>query len=369
MNNKLLKLKTAIQEQNLGGLLVSTVPNIIYLTGFSAFSIEEREAFLVITKTNQYIITDGRYTEAVSAQVKNFTLLQTAQGEPAKAHIQKVCKKHSIQLLGFEETNLTVAEFTGFSKELKGTAKLVPTDHTIEQIRAIKTAEEVNAIQKACKLGDDGFDFILGKLKPGVTEQEMAVELEFFLKKHKGDSSFPAIVAFGSHSSIPHHQPTDRKLKASDWILLDFGAKLDNYCSDMTRTVFMGKAGEEQKKMYQTVTDAQQKTIQQLNNLAMKQSEILIQASKIDNIARSHIVSQGYQTIPHSLGHGTGIEVHELPRLSPTGKDMLEVGNVFSVEPGIYIPDFGGVRIEDLVVLEHTGINQLTKSHKNLIEL
>ncbi|MDP2585725.1 MAG: M24 family metallopeptidase, partial [Candidatus Levybacteria bacterium] len=178
-------------------------------------------------------------------------------------------------------------------------------------------------------------------------------------------------VGFGKNSAVPHHQATNNKLTNNEIVLLDFGVKLDNYCSDMTRTVFFGKASAEFKKMYETVLKAQSKAIEFLNTkyLIHNTSKQKIIASDIDNIARKHIISSGYKTIPHSLGHGIGLEVHEKPSLSPKSKDILKKGMVFSIEPGIYIPNFGGVRIEDLVVLEKGKLRLLTHSPKNFIEL
>lgn len=221
--------------------------------------------------------------------------------------------------------------------------------------------DAIPSIKKACKLTDAAFKFILKKIKPGISEKEIAFEINDFIKKHGADIAFPSIVAFDKNSVEIHHKPTDQRLKTKDIILMDFGAKVENYCSDMTRTIFLGKATSEQKKIYQTVLEAQKRAMKQLNNG--------IKASSVDKIARDYIVSQGYPTIPHSLGHGVGLEVHESPRLSPTSNDILKPGMVFSIEPGIYLPNKFGVRIEDLVALEQDGIKILTHSTKALIEL
>lgn len=378
---RLTKLQKKLDEYRFDALLVASVPNIIYLTGFSAFSLEEREAYVLILKSNQFLCTDGRYTEAVTQQVPHFTVIETSPQMRLQACIKQLSEKHNVHKIGFEETIITVSEYNSLSKEFGNAIKMIPSHQLIEEIRVQKDKEEITAIQKACELGDQAFTFILDKLKPGVTEQIIALELEYFMKKNGDDVSFPAIAAFGSHSSSPHHQPTDRKLKSTDWILLDFGAKLDNYCSDMTRTLFIGKATPEQKKMYQTVLDAQKKAIEFLALLPSPSSSPLkeegkgekairtFKAAQVDKVARDHIISQGYPSIPHSLGHGTGIEVHETPRLSPSGHDILQAGNVFSVEPGIYIPNFGGVRIEDLIALTDSVPRVLSHAPKTLIEL
>jgi len=281
-----------------------------------------------------------------------------------------------IKKIGIEENDLSVAEYKKIRKHFK-TVNL----KELSNLRTIKGEDEILKIEKACKLGDEAFDFILKKLKLGVSEKQIAFELEFFIKRNGADISFPPIVAFGKNSSIPHHQTSDKRLKTKSIVLLDFGVKLGNYCSDMTRTIFFGKADDKFKKIYNTVLASQQKAIESLKSSMVNgqwsidarnadSSEVdSIRASDIDLVTRNHIVKQGYPTIPHSLGHGIGIEVHESPRLSPESKDILKPGMVFSIEPGIYMPGFGGVRTEDLVVLEKKGLRLLTHSPKEIIEI
>ena len=218
------------------------------------------------------------------------------------------------------------------------------------------------------------FDYILRKIKKGVTEKELAFEIGFFIKRGGGDISFPPIVAFSKNSSIPHHQSSNRKLKADNIVLLDFGVKFDNYYSDITRTVFFGKADDKFRKIYQTVLTAQQKAIHYINLVGRRHPTYEVRAREtrvrdIDEVSRGHITKHGYPTIPHSLGHGIGIEVHEPPRLSPKSKDILRPGMVFSIEPGIYIPGYGGVRIEDLVLIKENKLEILTHSPKEIIEI
>lgn len=356
MTTPLLKLRELIKKNKLDAVLISSHSNIVYLTNYSGFSKEEREAFLLVTKNKQYILTDGRYSEAIKKQVIDFKLIEISSKLSFEKAIYQLIKKHRIKRMGFEGNNLTFLEHKTFSKYFNNIYHL-----SISNLRSIKTAEEISKIKKACELGDKTFNYISKKIKLGVSEKELAFEIEFFIKKNGADISFPPIVAFGKNSAIPHHHTSDKRLATSDkLVLLDFGVKLNNYCSDMTRTIFFGKPTAEQKRMYETVLKAQQKAIQQFNNLTIQQSAI--KASEIDRIVRDHIISKGYKTIPHSVGHGIGIEVHEPPHLSPKSKDILKEGMVFSIEPGIYIPGFGGVRIEDLVVLEKNGARVLTLS-------
>lgn len=357
MNNRLVKVKNLLQK-HLDAIIVSSTPNITYLTGgYSGFSIIEREAYLLVTKNQQYLLTDGRYTEAVR-NIPHFTLMEVSPTKPLKNILLTLAKKHKIKRLGIEENNLTVSEYKMLQKHIRG---LKHCDE-LATLRIEKDKNETAAIEKACQLGDKTFDYVLKKIKKGVSEKELAFEIEFFIKKAGFNISFKPIVAFGKNSAIPHHQTSNQRLASSgQFVLLDFGVKVDNYCSDMTRTVFFGKATSEQKNIYGTVLEAQEKAISYLAST--------VKASDVDKVARSHIISKGYPTIPHSLGHGIGLEVHESPTLSPKSKDILKEGMVFSVEPGIYLPGFGGVRIEDLVLLETSGPRLLTKSPREFIQL
>ncbi len=360
MRDKINSIRFLIERFSLDAVLISSVPNIIYLTSYSGFSYLEREAFLVITHKENFLITDGRYSEAV-ASLPKYELIEISSLNSFDKILKNLSKK--IKKIGIEENNLTISEYRRIKKYFK-TANL----KELQNLRFIKNSFEIKSIEKACRLGDKAFDFILKKIKLGVTEKQIAFELEFFVKKNGGDLSFPSIVAFGKNSSIPHHQTSDELLKNNSIVLLDFGVKLNNYCSDMTRTIFFGKANDKFKKMYTTVFNAQKKAIESLKS-SMVNDKWSIRASDVDHIARKYITDEGFPTIPHSLGHGIGIEVHEAPRLSPKSKDILKSGMVFSIEPGIYIPGFGGVRMEDLVVLEKNEPRLLTHSPKHLIEI
>ncbi len=359
MITPLTELKELLVKNKLDAVLISSISNIIYLTDYSGFSKEEREAYLFITQNQQYTLTDGRYIQAVKTLIPNFKLIEISSTNSAKDILKKLKIKHKIKRLGVEENNLTHKEY----KELSACFNDLPAgkaglNHfSLNNLRAIKNGKEISAVEKACKLGDKTFAYILKKIKLGVSEKEVANEIEFFIKKHGADISFRPIVAFGKNSAIPHHVSThnSKLLTHNSIVLLDFGVKLNNYCSDMTRTVFFGKPTLEQKRMYQTVLEAQKFAISRCH-------AEFISASQVDNVARDYIISKGYKTIPHSVGHGIGIDVHEAPHLSPNSKDILKEGMVFSIEPGIYSPNFGGVRIEDLVVLEKNNVRLLTHS-------
>jgi Xaa-Pro aminopeptidase len=325
----------------------------------------EREGYALLTKHSLYIFASGLNNEAVRKHIAN-KLIKLVTISPRSSLTKKVLlaivRKEKIKRLGFEKYNLSFAEFERLREDLQVT--LVPTEYAVEELRTVKDREEVSAIAKACELGDKAFKHILMKIKLGMTEKELAFELEYFMRKSGADISFPPIVAFGSNSSIPHHVSSNERLTKNSWVLLDFGATVDNYCSDMTRTVFFGKANTKQKRIYETVRESQSRAL-----AALASHKKSARASRVDSAARDYIMRQGFPTIPHSLGHGIGIEVHELPHVSPKSKSILRPQMVFSVEPGIYIPVRGGVRIEDLVVLEPSGPKLLTKSPRVLIEI
>lgn len=343
-------------------VLISSHAQITFLTGYSNFSKDEREAYLLITPKQNYIFTDARYSEAVS-NVPSFQLLEISGNIPMKQHLETLVEKHQIKSLGIEGYNLTVEELRRFEKIVDQILEI-----KIEHIRSVKDPLKIQKITKACNLGDKAFKFLLKKIQTGISEKKLAQEVEMFVKKQGADLSFDTIVAFGAHSSVPHHQTGETVSKGDgEFVLLDFGTKVENYCSDMTRTVFLGKASSKQKKIYQTVIDAQKKAVEYLDNQIKLGKKVL--GREVDLVARDYIIKQGFSSIPHSLGHGIGLEVHESPRLGPKSKDTLIAGMVFSIEPGIYIPGFGGVRIEDLYVIEEKGLRQLTTASKDLIEL
>ena len=360
--------------QEVDAVLISSTSQITFLTGYSNFSSTEREAYLLITPEKKYIFTDARYTEAVK-NLADFELLEISGKVGFSDHLKNLSEKHQIKNIGIEEYSLTVRELRNLEKIFNDIKSV-----KLGSLRSIKTKEEINKIEKACLLGDKGFRVLLKKIKPGISEKELALEFELFIKKNGATLSFDTIVAFGENTAIPHHHTGGQKIEDrrqigedGKWstealfIKMDFGTKVDNYCSDMTRTVFYGKASAKQKKMYQTVLDAQTKVAEFLDNQIKQGKKVL--GKEVDKVARDYIIAQGFPSIPHGLGHGTGIEVHEAPRLSPKSDDELVEGMVFSIEPGIYIPGYGGVRIEDLYVIEKNGLRQFTKSKKDLMQI
>jgi len=371
MSNRLAELRNALAKNppagGLDAILISSVSHIIYLTNYAGFSKDEREAYLFITNNKQYILTDGRYAHAVRTLIPDFKLIGISSKVSFEKILKDLAKKHKIKRIGFDHHNITVAEHEKLSSCFSGLPRReAGLNHfSLDNLRVIKDEKEISAIEKACQLGDKTFKYILKKIKLGVSEKELANEIEFFIRKRGAGISFLPIVAFGTNSAIPHHAPTNNKLTNNQIVLLDFGVKLNNYCSDMTRTVFFGQPTPKQKRIYQTVLKAQSLAIKILNTKYLIHNTI--KASEVDRVARDYIISKGYKTIPHSVGHGIGIDVHESPHISPKSKDVLKNGMVFSIEPGIYLENFGGVRIEDLIVLDEDKVKVLTKSSKDLI--
>lgn len=335
------------------GLLISSIPNIIYYTGYSGFSESEREAFLIIKNENKILLTDSRYIE----EVKNLKGIEAIEC-PAGRFLQdgkEILESLKIKTLEIEENDISAYEY----KQLTKFAKVFPAN--LENLREIKSDEEIKNIKKACQIGDKAFKYIIKQLKVNKTEKEIAIELEFFIKRQKGDISFKPIIAFGKNSAVPHHQSDETRLKKNQIVLMDFGVKVNNYCSDMTRTVFFGTANKEFKDMYKVVLEAQQN--------AIKSIKIGIKTSEIDKISRDYITSNNFPNIIHAVGHGIGIEVHESPTLSPNSKEIVKNGMVFSIEPGIYLSNFGGVRIEDLVLVRGGYAELISHSKREIIEV
>ncbi|HZE86637.1 MAG TPA: Xaa-Pro peptidase family protein [Methylomirabilota bacterium] len=359
---RLSQLRLLLKKNNFGAILISSLANIIYLTDFAYFSDMEREAFLLFTPKNQFIFTDGRYTHAVKTHITDFELIEISGNQSLQEALQKCIKEEKIKTLGIEKNNLVVSEYEQMS-ELVNEIK----NFSLSPLRIKKSTDELVKIQKACAIADQIFSTIVTQIKTGMSEQDIAKEMSLIMLQKNVTPSFPTIVASGENAAVPHHKTSDKKLQPNNIILLDFGVQFENYCSDMTRTLFFGKATPEQKTVYETVKNAQQRAIDFIEKKLIKKE--IIKASDVDTVAKKYILENNFPSIPHSLGHGIGLQVHEAPRLSPASKEVLTNGMVFSIEPGIYLPDDMGVRIEDLFTIQDDQLIQLTKSPKDFIEI
>ncbi|MBR6403426.1 MAG: aminopeptidase P family protein, partial [Eubacterium sp.] len=270
--------------------------------------------------------------------------------------------KDSVKSLGFENESISYIAYIGLREAFKE-IELKPLNDTLMKPRQIKSLEEIELLRRAERIGDLAFDDILEILKPGMTELEVAAELEYSMKKHGAEGfSFDTIAASGKNSSMPHAIPSEKKLENGDFLTMDFGCIYKGYCSDMTRTVCIGKADDEQKKIYNIVLSAQLAVLEELRPGMM--------CKDVDRIARDYITAQGYgEYFGHGLGHGVGLYIHESPAFNTRDTSIVRPGMIETDEPGIYLPDRFGVRIEDMILITESGCEPLAHSPKNLIEL
>ncbi|MBI3954950.1 aminopeptidase P family protein [Candidatus Gottesmanbacteria bacterium] len=355
---KILKiyLEKIFRELQIEALLITDPTNIKYLTGFCGVSPREREAFALVTHQKIYLLTYPVSLQNNMPRKTSYQLLLITSHQKLDYHLLKIIRQEKINSLGFEKDNITVGEYDLWSEKVK--VNWVLTRGVIENLRIIKTEEEIKKIEKAALLTDKAYSFIRSKIKFGVTEKYLAFELENYIRKNGAGIAFPPIVAFNLHSALPHHQPSDTKLKHNSLILIDLGAKAEEYCADMTRVLFYGTPDSRQVKIYETVLSAQK--------LALSQIIIGRSTCISDQTARKVIKHAGYPEYPHGLGHGVGLDIHEAPRLRSNSQEILQENMVVTVEPGIYLEGICGVRIEDLVVLKCGGIEILSQSPKEL---
>lgn len=352
--SKLNQLQTKLDHESIDGLLITNPYNLRYITNFTGSS-----GVAIVTKDKALFITDFRYTEQATKQSPEFTVIEFRSS--IQDEVRKQVEKLGIQSLGFEKNDLSFAVWDQYKQAIK--ADFIPTAGIIEDLRMIKTADELAIIREAADIADLAFKHIIEFIAPGKTEIEVANELEFFMRKCGAtSSSFDIIVASGVRSALPHGVATDKVIEKGDFVTLDYGALHKGYISDITRTVAVGEPSDQLKEIYQIVLDAQLKACEQL-----KSGMTGIEA---DALARDYIVEKGYgDYFGHSLGHGIGLEVHESPSVSFRSEVKLLPNMVVTIEPGIYLPGIGGVRIEDDVVVTESGNERLTHSTKELFIL
>jgi Xaa-Pro aminopeptidase len=337
----------------LHALLVTELTHVRYLTGFSGSC-----GICVITAEKQSLITDRRYKSQAPEEVKDFNIIIVKQQLfPAIAEKSLVPEKARI---GFESGHVSMADMLSLKKLLAG-CSFVPAEQILESVAAVKDDEEIALIRHAAQLTDKVFKKILKVLKPGVRENDLAAEISYWHRKYGAEAdAFDPIVASGERGALPHAKASDKIIRNGDMVVLDFGCRYSGYHSDLTRTVAVGKPSRTMRKIYQIVADAQMKAIETVHDG--------VAARLVDATARNHIRRSGYgRYFIHSLGHGLGMNVHEPLRLSALSTAILRTGNVVTVEPGIYIPGSGGVRIEDDIVVRDQHCTVLTTSTKELI--
>lgn len=357
MQHRLERIRQVLHEQQLDALMITNAVNRRYLSGFTGSA-----GVLLIMTDHAVLMSDFRYEAQAKIEAPNYEFRLLVNEAAFTKQLPDLIQEFGIQKLGFEAATVSVAQFSGWRKELEAVnspVQLLETQGLVEQLRRIKDSTEIDTLRRAIAIGDEAFAAIRPMLRPTMREREVAWELEKAMRERGAEGlAFEIIVAAGDNGSRPHARAGDEQLGVGRPIVMDFGARVDGYHGDMTRTVILGEADEKFWTIYNTVLEAQQ------------QAEAGIRAGmtgpQADAIARNHIAAAGYgEAFGHGLGHGVGLAIHEDPRLSHLREDLLPAGAVVSVEPGIYLPGWGGVRIEDLVLITETGIEVLTQSSKD----
>ena len=351
MNDRLQAIRNKMAGLNLQGMIIANPINIRYLTKIEA------EGILLLTRKENIFITDGRYMEYVSSIITPFDdIVVDDQKNISKDEYENFflfCEN-----VGFEEGYLTYKKYKEYIRKFK-INNFVEAEELLIQLRMIKDDDEIANIKKACEITDNCFEMLKNYIKPGLTEKQIARKIHDYYMNNSEGESFETIVASGENSSKPHAVPTDRKIQEKDIITIDMGCKVNGYCSDMTRTIFVGEPTEEMKKIYDLVLNNQKFALDQYKDGA--------NARQITKMVESNFKLNGGYDLIHSLGHGVGLEIHELPYMSYRFDTMLRENMVVTDEPGIYIPGKFGVRIEDTVQITKFGCISLTNSEKNYI--
>lgn len=353
--NRIEKLHEKMRLKDTDAVLITKRENYMYMSGFTGTS-----ACLFITGHRAVLLTDFRYVDQAAAQAPEYEIIKYTGNKFNE--LNDLIESEKVEKLSFEDGCLTFAEHAEFVERLKVNV-FSPLGGAVEELRRIKDASEIELIKKAVNIADGVFTHILKFIKPGVSEVELAAEMEYFMKRQGATGpSFETIVASGKRSSMPHGIASEKTIESGDVITMDYGALYKGYCSDMTRTVFLGKPDSELERIYGIVLDTQLKGI-----ASVRQG---ITGREVDSVARKVITDAGFgDNFGHGLGHGVGLEIHEEPMLSMRGAIELKDGMVVTVEPGIYVTGLGGVRIEDMVVVNGENARILTSAPKELIVL
>lgn len=352
MQNRIGKLRAAMAGAGLGAFLAWKPENRRYLSGFAG-----SHGAVLITPAQQYLITDNRYLEIARGQCPGYScILQEGSIEQTVARLTQ-----GVERLGYEDDFITVQVQVSLAKTVS--AQLTAAAGMVEGLRLYKDAGEVDAVREALRITEEAYERVLPLIRPGVRECDLAVELEYLMRKGGAErikANF--VLVSGARAALPHGQATTKLVETGDFVTFDIGAIVEGYYADFTRTVVVGKASDEQKKVYGTVLNAQLAALEAIGPYK--------KAADIDKLARDIIGAAGYEgKFTHSLGHGVGLFIHENPRMAPGSPWVLEPGMLLTVEPGIYISGWGGVRIEDMICMTETGYENLTRAPKALIEL
>jgi len=344
------KLRGLMQEAGVGALYITSPENRFYLSGFSG-----TDGTLLIDEETAYLLTDFRYTEQASRECPGYKIIEVKNSYLES--LSEAAAENGVTVMGFEGGHLTYKQYAAMKAKLPG-LNLKPTEGLVEQLRLCKDDEEIKYITAAVRLTDEALAEILPAVRPGVSEREISLRLEYIMRSRGADgAAFKFIVASGPRSALPHGVASKKIIREGELVTIDLGAVYRGYHSDMTRTMVVGRPDRMQKDIYNLVLEAQVKAVSVV--------KAGVKASEIDAAARKVIESRGYgKQFGHSTGHGLGLNIHEGPRLSSKETMVLQAGMVVTVEPGIYLPGWGGVRIEDTLLVEDGGSRVLTKSPK-----
>ncbi len=350
------KIQQAISEEGLSALWLYDELDRLYASGFLT-----SDGAVLILRNKAYFITDSRYIEAAEEQVKDAEVILCTNENRETDILKRLLSENGISELGAQDGSLSYSEYLRMQEALG--VKFVPAQHITKTLREVKERFEVESMTTAQRIAEKAFDHVLGMLSPGMTEKEVAAELEYQMTKNGAEGlAFETICVAGANTSRPHGVPTFSKLKTGDFITMDFGCKINGYCSDMTRTVALGSVSDEMCRVYETVLEAQL--------AGEKAARAGIIGRDMDKAARDVIERAGYgEYFGHGLGHSVGLLIHEGPNASPRENRPLPAGAVVTCEPGIYMPGKFGVRIEDMLHITENGSENLTKAPKNLIIL
>ncbi len=359
MNHTLDRVKMLLDVMHVDAgeaVLLHKPSNMFYISGYTG------EGLVLLTAQAKAIVTDFRYTEQAEKQAPGFSVYMTTRDCDHNQTVLKVLKEQGVSKIYYEDDHITVRDFRDMEQVMAGMS-FSPLNKAPERLREIKEASEIEKMARACKITSEAFQYILGIIKEGMTEQEIARALENYMVSHGAqETAFHTIVASGENGSLPHAIPGERKVRKGDMITMDFGAKVDGYCADMTRTIALGEPGEKMRHVYDVVL-----TAQKMAEAALSPGKV---CRDVDAVARDYIASQGFaENFGHGLGHSLGIDIHESPRLSMLCTDITKENHALTVEPGVYLPGVGGVRIENSCVVTKDGCYSLTTAPKELIIL
>jgi Xaa-Pro aminopeptidase len=351
--SRISRLQEKVHERGLDALLVSSLPHIRYLTGFSGSN-----ALCIVGAARRFFLTDVRYTLQSRQEVKGWRRVVSPLGLYESAAEQRLLAR--ARNVGFEEEHVTQAQYRTLRRLFPG-VRFRTTSGLVEEMTLVKDPSEIGRIKRAVDLTDAVFAEILSDIRPGVREREIAAEISYRQKVHgaEGDA-FDSIVVAGKRGALPHGKPTGKRIRPGEFVTLDFGCIVDGYHSDLTRTVAVGRASPRMKQMYNAVLEAQR--------AAIDAARAGMLARDLDSVARNSLHAAGFgKYFTHSLGHGLGLVIHERPRVSRLSTERLVAGTVITIEPGIYLPGVAGIRIEDDVVITENGCRVLTKAPKDLM--